>query len=827
MDLHLCDLVAQVKSTGLSKVTRFKWLGMPEAWIVVFLVLAIIAIAWIIYKRETGIAGPVAKVFLGMVRVAIILLVLFVLFEPVISTEMSEVRESYVIVLVDESLSMSFKDIYGDMAEISTLASAVSVAESEIAGMKRLDIVKAMLAREDVDLANRLLEKNSLKVFTFSTGIRLFGEGDKGEKFMVAAGGENVEAQEKPFDALEANGPETRLGDSLNEALNFLKGQRIAGVIVISDGRNNRGMLKPEQVAEAAGLKDIPIYTVGVGNPEEPKDIALVNLEARDVVLVNDKINFNIIFRSRGYEGQNVTATLRFGDEVKQTKEIKLKGHNLVQRDCLSYKPEKQGEFEVVIELKVKPGEQFKENNKLTHQLKVVDEKIKVLYVDCYPRWEYRYLKNALIRDETMKVQCLLQSADEGFPQESSPGVDPLAQFPVTRTELFENYHVIILGDIDPSHPRQPISPEQMKWIKEFAQKMRGGVLFMAGENFSPDCYRDTPLEDLIPVLSERLGPGEIWRWSEPKTTVYHLKLTAEGKEHSIVRLTSDKQANIELWEDNDRRESNSLPGFYWWYPARKAKPGTVVLAVHPKDKNDKRQRRPLIAYMNTGGGDAMYVGVDSTWRWRAGVGDIYFYRFWSQAIRFLSTRILLGKTKHHSISTDKPAYLLNEQVNITALFRDRDLRPATEEKKKVNLRTPDGTDSPLELTLNPNNPGTYTGSFAVRHLGWHKLWIGTGAEDPEKGQAFTTFNVEVPVLERKDPRTNRELLKLMAKLSKKGKYFEIHQLDEVPDNVEEIIETIDTQVSEDRLWDKSWVLILFVALLATEWIGRKLRKLV
>jgi len=823
--LHLFELIAQVKSTGVSKVTRFKWLGMPEAWIVVFLVLGILAVTWLIYKRETGIAGPVAKFFLGTVRVLIILLVLFVLFEPVISTEISEVRESYVMVLVDESLSMSFKDIYSDTNEITAISKATDETESNLSEVSRLDIVKAVLANEDVDFAKKLLEKNSLKVFTFASGIRLYGEGDKKGEFMLASGGENVEAGTKPFSALEANGLETKLGDSLNEALNFLKGQRVAGVIVITDGRNNRGMLKPEQVAEAAGLKDIPLYTVGVGNSEEPKDIALMNLEAREVVLVNDKVMFNFMVRSRGYDGENVTATLRLGDEVKGTKQIKLKGDNKVQRESMSYKTDKQGEFDVVLELELKKGEQFKDNNKLTCQLKVVDEKIKVLYVDCYPRWEYRFFKNALVRDDTMKVQCLLQSADEGFPQESSPGVTPLEQFPVTKTELFENYHVIILGDIEPDHPRQPISREQLGWIKEFVQKMRGGVLFMAGENFSPECYRETPLEDLVPVLSE-LHSGEVWRWTEPKTTVFHMLLTPEGKEHSVMRLTSDVQANIELWQDDDRREENSLPGFYWYYPAKKSKPGAVVLATHPRDKNEKNERRPLIAYMNTGGGDTMFVGVDSTWRWRAGVGDVYFYRFWSQAIRFLSTRILLGKTKHHTISTDKPTYLLNEQVNITARILDRDFSPQTVEKQMVNLRKPDGSDLTIELALNPKNPGTYTGSINARNLGWHKMWIGTGAEDPEKGLAYATFNVEVPVLERKDPRMNRELLKLMATLSK-GKYFEIHELGMVPDSIEEITETIDTEVSEEKLWDRSWIMILFVALLACEWIGRKLRKLV
>ncbi len=823
--LEMFALLAQIKSTGLSKVTRFKWLNMPQEWIVVLIVLGIVAATWLIYRKETGVAGPVAKVLLATLRVLIVVVALFVFFEPVISTEVSEVREAYVIVLIDESLSMGFNDVYQSEEEIEAISRAIDVPEASVTEVSRLSIVKSMLAREDVDLINRLLEKNSTKVFTFSSGIRLFGEGKKGGPFQVAVGGSDVASPPDPFEGLEANGNETKLGDSLNDALNFLKGQRIAGVVIISDGRNNRGMLRPEKVAETAALKGVPIFTVGVGNPEEPKDIALVNLEARDVVLVNDRVNFNLTIRSRGYEREKVSATLRFGDEVKQTKEITLKGHNELQRETLSYKPQEQGEFEVVLELKLMPGEQFKENNKLTHQLRVVDEKIKVLYIDCYPRWEYRYLKNALVRDETMKVQCLLQSADEGFPQESSPGVPPLEHFPVTKTEFFENYHVIILGDVDPSHPRHPITTEQMGWIKEFARKMRGGVLFMAGENFSPESYRDTPLADLVPVITERLGPGEVWRWSEPKTTTFHPLLTPEGKEHSVMRLTSDKQANIELWEDNDHREANSLPGLYWYYPARKPKPGGIVLSVHPRDKNEKGKRRPLIVYMNTGGGDSMYVGIDSTWRWRAGVGDIYFYRFWSQAIRFLSTRILLGKTKHHMISTGKANYLLNEQVNITARVLDRDFRPQTLEKQPVRLRTPDGHVRTEELTLSPTNPGTYTGSISAKHLGWHKLWIGTEADDPEAGLAFATFNVEVPVLERKDPRMNKELLMLMAKISDGG-YFEVYDMGKVPDTIETILETIDTQISEDTLWDRSWVMVLFVALLAAEWIGRKLRKL-
>ncbi len=872
--LSMLRVLAQVEAAGGSRMPDVKFLGMPEEkWIVVLIVLAIVAVAWLIYKRETGTAGSVAKVILGTLRILIVLLVLFVLFEPVFSTEESQVRDSFVVVLIDESLSMDFTDFYSDPSEMSALATAIDITEDRLNETKRLDIVKSMLARNDVKFIERLLAKNSLKIFTFSSGIRLYGEGRKGEKFELAEGIGDKEKKDVPFSGLAAKGSETRIGDSLNEALNFLKGQRVAGVIIISDGRDTEsGMFDPKRVADAAGLRDIPVFTVGVGNPEKPKDIALEKIDAREVVLLNDKVSFDFVIRSRGYEGQDITATLRFGEDVKESKQIKLRGENREQRETLNYTPKEKGEYEVVLELTVKQGEQFKDNNKLTHHLKVVDKKIGVLYVECYPRWEYRYLKNALLRDKTMKVHCLLQSADEGFPQECSPDLEPLTGFPATRNELFDNYHVIILGDIDPTHPKQPITVDQMKLIKEFVQDKRGGLLFVAGENYSPGCFSRTPLENLVPIVPERPGSG--WTFSEPKTSTFHMLLTPEGREHEVMKLLSEKDANIELWEDNDRREANSLPGFYWYFPSKKAKPGAIVLATHPKRKIDDRERVPLIATMYTGGGVAMFVGVDSTWRWRAGIGDAYFYRFWSQAVRFLSKRILLGSSKHHSISTDKPSYYLNQQINITARILDKDYRPLEAEKQRVNMRTPDGLDAEIELMRNPKRPGTYSGSVYVRQLGWHKLWIGIGAEDPEKGMAFTTFNVEVPELESKKPEMNKKLLQEMASLTK-GRYFEIYDVANVPDQIEEIIETIETKVSEDRLWDKNlhqllvylglrkgtfeiseekddekdkvaevpggtkepfflmriklsnWLIILFVTLLGAEWIGRKLRRLI
>ncbi len=54
------------------------------------------------------------------------------------------------------------------------------------------------------------------------------------------------------------------------------------------------------------------------------------------------------------------------------------------------------------------PDETLVDNNRRTAPISIREEKLKVLVVESYPRWEYRYLRNALSRDPGVEVSCLL-----------------------------------------------------------------------------------------------------------------------------------------------------------------------------------------------------------------------------------------------------------------------------------------------------------------------------------------------------------------------------------------------------------------------------------
>ena len=89
---------------------------------------------------------------------------------------------------------------------------------------------------------------------------------------------------------------------------------------------------------------------------------------------------------------------------------------------------------------------------------------------------EYRYLKNALLREKTMDLSVLLTDADEQFVQE---GTDPIRRFPETPEEL-NRYDVVFFGDVDPRG--RWLSTSQMNMLLDFIGNEGGGFALIAGE---------------------------------------------------------------------------------------------------------------------------------------------------------------------------------------------------------------------------------------------------------------------------------------------------------------------------------------------------------
>ena len=97
-----------------------------------------------------------------------------------------------------------------------------------------------------------------------------------------------------------------------------------------------------------------------------------------------------------------------------------------------------------------------------------------------------------LERDSTILLKTVLQDADVEYTELDQTA---LRVFPVRREELF-TYDVVIFGDMNPSY----LSATVLSNLHDFVEQKGGGVAFIAGPEYLPMGYRNTPLEPLFPI---------------------------------------------------------------------------------------------------------------------------------------------------------------------------------------------------------------------------------------------------------------------------------------------------------------------------------------
>lgn len=818
----------------LAETTRasdLEWATLPPAWITGMLIVpTALLFGWWAYRRETDVPNR-ARWFLGGLRALALLFVALVLAGPYTTLTKTRTVQSHLIVMVDTSASMSTVDGY-DPKDAEALAGAFGGEVAELSRMNRLQLARRVLAHPDGKLLPGLIEKFQLHVFTFGsqlTPVVSIDETERGEDTTVA---NPMQLVRDRLEALEADQPSTRLAQAVARALDTfrLRDEPVAGIVVISDGQQNGGTLTTLQAGRRAESQKVPIFAVGVGDPRSPMNIHVSNLRAKEVVLARDTAVFEFTVRARGFanrvvrvelqelddEGEPTGATLAISPDT-----VKLEGGKKEQKVRVTHRFLRAGTFSLRIGVPVQSEEKIKSDNHVLHTLRVIDRKIKVLYVEAYPRHEFYYLSQALTRDvETLRVHCLLLNADPNSPQPATrvPDWSPLdLRDGIPSREALFDYDVLVLGDVDwtllASTKEQAL--DVLQNVREFVDK-GGGLIMISGPRDNPSRYKDTPVAPLLPIVVDRAVEHTAPRGDT--VNGIHWKITPEGEQSPIMNLTGDPERSKMLWETEAEWRQRSS------YPALRAKTLARVLAVAgDRTLDNKYGPRPLIATMLYGRGRTLYLGVDELWLMRKDVADQYFYRFYGEAIRFLATYKLKGGNKRFKIITDRNTYPVDASVRITVDVLDRDYNPAREESQTLTLELPGnrpGTRETVELIIPaaPNEPGTYRRTMLPTRPGDYRLSAETDDADDERPEKL--FHVVHSTLEGRNLLLDEARLRELADSSGEGRYLRLWDLQDL--EVAPLDREVNVGSETEELWDNWWTLMIAVSLLGAEWMLRK-----
>ncbi len=570
----------------------------------------------------------------------------------------------------------------------------------------------------------------------------------------------------------------------------------LRAVVLISDGDWNTGD-PPVRAASQLKMKGVPVYCIAVGSNTQLPDIDLVRVDAPAFGVTGKPLRIPFVIDSTLPRDQEVTVSLTpsAGEEV--TTKVMLPAMSRLE-DTILWHPTASGDFQLTLRVPMDPQELIAENNQRVVPITVREEAIKMLLVESVPRWEYRYLRNALERDPGVDVSCLLfhpgLSAVGG-------GRGYIKAFPTTMEELSQ-YDVLFLGDVGVGDGQ--LTVEQCRLIKGLVERQASGLILMPGFQGRHLSFANTDLDALYPVTLDAAQPRG-WGSRIPS----QLELTSAGRRSLLTRLEDSEEDNAALWE--------TLPGFQWFAAVERAKVNSEVLATHKTERN-QYGRLPLLVTRTYGTGKVLFMGTDGVWRWREGVEDKYHYRFWGQVARWMAYQrsMAAGKLMRLYFSPDRPQ--VSDSVTFYANVAAVGGEPLQSGTVVLHAVSPSGKTESVRLLPRGDEWGLFSNTYTPAERGTYQLTLSCREND---SSLETKLDVQGTVLEKIGKPARRDVLQEIADVTG-GKLVQPGEIQTLLDTIGELPEPTP-EVRRIRLWCHPVWAGSLVFLLAIFWVGRKM----
>ncbi len=759
----------------------------------ILLVILLAAGAFFIYSREASSSGKLARWTMAAMRSAALAIAIFMMYGWMLRQHRLDLPD--LALVVDVSGSMATVDAYQDpfrKRRVDTLAKSIESSQPS-----RLELAKAAFLSGRRRLIDELNERYNLKLY-FVSGATTSQSGDSFEE-MLAAG--------------NPTGEQSRLGDGLRSVLEFQRGRPTSSVVFVTDGVTTAGQSLVSAAAYARRTS-MHVFTVGAGDDQTPKDVRVGDLLAEEVAFAGDLIHFDFKIASSGYKGRSVRVRLhKQGDTQTLDEKTVTLGENDVARAVrLSHRQEDQGEFVFVVEADVLEKETNVENNSVPRTIQVREETIRVLLVQEYPSFDFRFLKTMLERglkreskgqEKLIELTTILQESDLDYAES-----DASAQrvFPVSRDELFA-YDVIIFGDVD----RGLFGDSTLELVADFVRERGGGIVFIAGPRHMPLDYRDTPLASLMPFeLATASGPpvGTVM----DESYKFRMQATQLGMASPQLQVGDNLVDSLRAWRE--------MPDMHFLLRTPNLRSGARVLLEHQSKTGPDGVPLPLVTTQFVGAGKVIFHATDESYRWsRHEDGSEYYDRYWLQTIRFLSRSRLLGADRGAEVQTDRREYHRGETVSLRVRFLDERKAPAEDDGVIVVVEQEGGKRRQIQLSRSGLGRGAFEAKVDGLADGRYRAWLANPTLDGQPPS--NEFVIAPPLGEQARIQMEQTELVRTAELTG-GKFYYLENLGDLLDDLPEGRKVRIESMPPEPVWNSNYLACLLVGLIVGEWLLRK-----
>jgi|GEM_PF-2778113 len=721
-----------------------------SSWVLILaIVLILIVFVARFYAPKDPRISAKRKRLLIILRVAAFVCVIWALLQPVVNLESKESRRPQVFVLIDGSASMKLP------FDVATPSDSSHSREDTAVGFARR-------------LLGKLPRRFESSVFVFSDSLRKL-DSRPGVPIIARLPVSGLFSTSADSAILSASGSRSSLGQAL-EDISSKAGRAPAAVVVISDGANTFGP-DPTRVAKTVSL---PVYTVLSAKEGPLRDIEITEILHPTSGYANTEMP--LLIRVRGYGLENLTVPLSIseGETIVARGVLKLAGAAETEI-ALSIRPNSAGLHFYRASIPVIRGEVSTVNNEASFALKVLSEKLNVLFIEGEISWDFEFLKRQLDSDPRLSPTYVLVSSRRAQPPS-------FAGLVTSMPGGFGRNSVVFICDGAARYLR----PDTWRSLDNFVSS--GGGLFIVGaEGLSG-----------IPAFAQKLLPAQLAKpdlWEPPE--FINCRLTFAGLNHPIFEVEKEAAENASSW-----REISPLLGSH---VIGAVKPGASVLVEGITDNRSF----PVIVAGPCARGKVLFIAASGVWRWGfsvPGVGgsDRLFSGFVSNAIWWLSET-----EKDTTLDVTPRSWVFENGEEV--IFSGRGVPQVIDKNGKILrpiLTRRVGEDS-LLTDYGILKPGNF--SYEASPQG-----------EAKQGAASVSgrFIVDSNGPEFRNLIPDARLLDYVSEASG-GKSFRIDQADALAHDIQTFEEkaTVERQV---KLWNNPLLFLAFTLLIATEWWLRR-----
>jgi uncharacterized membrane protein len=723
-------------------------------WGYVLAFAAVVACAWLTYARVAVPLSLRQRGLLTLLRTATLVLLVIFLLRPVRLVEAAGARDSIVAILVDVSRSMRLSDD----------------------GMPRIERARALVEQLQQQVGA-----------DFRTDLLSFGE------TLTRTTAPQLAADARRSDL---SGAVAALGERY-------RGQRLAGVVVLSDG----GDTAPAEGANARTL-GVPVFTIGIGSAAPVRDREVLNVTAGQALLSESSVDLSVSAASYGYATAPMQMRLTANGRPIETRQLRPSSDGAPVHEVFTVSPARDTATVYAVEIPVERDELVAENNTRRILVPAQGRRRRVLIMEGAPGFEHTFLKRALMQDPALEVDSSVRKGqnEDGrstfFIQAAQSRSAALASgYPLKRPELFL-YDAIVFGNVADDF----FTRDQLQMTADFVAVRGSGLLVLGARSFERAGLVGTPIEEVLPLDVTDRRSGSVRGAAGATPAARAAALTPDGTFHPATRLM--------LGADDNRKRWAQLPPLASVSPAGAPRPGAQVLAVAGDGAGEIR---PLITTQRYGLGRSMVFTGEASWRWRMSLpaSDTTYEMVWRQLIRWLAS----GTTERIEIPPVSVA-LPGTNEPITVLVRDEDFAPIANAEVSLQVREPGGQERTVPAALADPREGRYSGAVRFEQAGVYTV----SASVRRGGQLLGTVERGLLVggadIEMSEPRLNDAVLRRLAEATG-GQYFAAAEAATLPGLLKQGAPGNPPMQMQD-LWHHAYSVVVLILLLGGEWAFRR-----